>query len=268
LATPARCLRACAPRSLGPTALVLLALLALLPRAASAADLTVPDSDTSMVIDGAHVLDAAAAARTHALLARLRELTTAEVKVLTVPSTGGEDIVTFAQRHYDRWKLGQRGKDNGALIVLAVAEHHVRIHTGYGLEPVLPDSWCGTLTRSVAQDYFKAGNYGGGVERLAQAVAAEVAAAQGVTLDQGSAPRFDPGAGRAVGPSQGGFPWLVLLIIIVAVIMMIRNARSGGTSWGPGTYGGFGGGGGGGSFGGGFSGSGGRSGGGGGGASW
>ncbi len=272
--TSLRHLRAHLPgRAVVMAALFLLASVVFLPCAAPAAAVTIPDSDTSMVIDRAQVLDAAAAQRIHVLLARLRELTTAEVKVLTVDSTGGEDIVTFAQRHYDQWKLGKRGKDNGALIALAVTDHHVRIHTGYGLEPVLPDSWCGTLSRSIAQNYFKAGDYGGGIERMAQAVAAEVAAAQGVTLDQGSAARFDPAAGSASGQPQGGFPWLVIIIIIVAVILMARRSRSGNSPWG-GSYGGFGGGGGGGgfggggSFGGGFSGSGGRSGGGGGGASW
>ncbi|MBA3939172.1 MAG: TPM domain-containing protein [Planctomycetes bacterium] len=260
----------CALRTLPALATVIAALLfVFLPLVAPGAELTIPAS-TTVVVDGAQVLDAAAAQRITDLLVQLRARTTAEVKVLTVASSGGEDIVTFAQRHYDQWKLGKSGKDNGALIVLAVAERHVRIHTGYGLEPVLPDSWCGSLSRSVAQDYFKAGKYGAGIERMAQAVAAEVAAAQGVTLDQGTAPRYQPGSDGAVGQSQGGSPWLIVIIIIVVVILMMRRARSGITPWG-GSYGGFGGGGGGGgggSFGGGFSGGGGRSGGGGGGASW
>ena len=90
---------------------------------------------------------------------------------MTVQTTDGEDIFSFAQRHAEAWKLGQTGKDNGALIVLALQERRVRIQTGYGLEGVLPDSWAGSLSRSMASQFFKQGKYSQGLLNLTIATA-------------------------------------------------------------------------------------------------
>jgi len=237
------------------------------------AEVTAPPS-TEVVVDQAGVIDQATTGRVTALLVHLRELTTAEVKVLTVQSLNGEEPVSFAQRHYDAWQLGARGKDNGALILLAVADHAVRIHTGYGLEGALPDAWCGTLSRRIATQRFRSGAYAAGIEELAEAVAAKVAAEANVDLGASG------GAATGRPPPQGSPPVLFILILVgIGIVMSVIRSRNGGGGWsGPsgsigrsgsfgGGYGGFGGGGGS-SGGGGFSGGGGRSGGGGGGASW
>ena len=89
------------------------------------------------VIDDAHVVDPATKQTLESLLGKLQEKTTDQVKVLTVKTTGDEDVFDFAQRHYQLWKLGTKAKSNGALIVVAVQDHKVRIHTGYGLEGAL-----------------------------------------------------------------------------------------------------------------------------------
>ena len=237
------------------------------------AEVTAPPS-TEVVVDQAGVIDQATTGRVTALLVHLRELTTAEVKVLTVQSLNGEEPVSFAQRHYDAWQLGARGKDNGAIILLAVADHAVRIHTGYGLEGALPDAWCGTLSRRIATQRFRSGAYAAGIEELAEAVAAKVAAEANVDLGASG------GAATGRPPPQGSPPVLFILILVgIGIVMSVIRSRNGGGGWsGPsgsigrsgsfgGGYGGFGGGGGS-SGGGGFSGGGGRSGGGGGGASW
>ncbi len=233
--------------------------------AGQAAEVTIPPA-TDVVVDAAGVIDQSTRERITALFLRLRERTTAEVKVLIVPTTGGEPPAAFAQRHYETWKLGKVGTDNGALIVLAVSDHTVRIHTGYGLEGALPDAWCGSLSRRVAAEHFRSGAYAVGVEDIARTVAVQVAADAHVELDSNNAP--------ASQPSGQTPPVLLFFLLLVAfgIITSITRAR-GGNSWGGNSYGGFGrggsfGGGFGGSSGGGFSGGGGRSGGGGGGASW
>ncbi len=230
-------------------------------------DLVSVPTSTLVVVDRAGVVDAATASRVTELLLRLRQLTTAEVKVLVVRTTMPEDIVGFAQRIFTQWRLGRAEANNGALIILAVDDHHVRIHTGYGLEPVLPDSWCGTLSRAVAGEQFKSGHYSQGLERMARAVAGEIAAAQHVDLGLNAADRFVPPA-HTSGEQNPLGPWVIMLIFLVLWVVMGRFGRAR-PGWGS-SYGGFGGGGG--SFGGGssggFSGGGGSSGGGGGGASW
>jgi uncharacterized protein len=247
-----------------------LMLLLLLLAAAGEEVVSVPTS-TLVVVDRMGVVDAVTANRITELLMRLRQLTTAEVKVLVVRTTSPEDIVGFSQRIYTQWKLGRVDASNGALIVLAVDDHHARIHTGYGLEAVLPDSWNGTLARATVSEHFRSGLYSQGLERMARAVAGEIAAAQHVDLGISAAERYVPPAPPPAGQNGPGV-WVFLVLLLILLIFARRSGpRSSG--WG-GSYGGFGGGGGGfgGGFGagssGGFSGGGGRSGGGGGGASW
>lgn len=240
------------------------------------AELTIPPSQ-QVVIDNAGVIDAATRGRITTLLVLLRERTTAEVKVLTVISAAGEDPVTFAQRHFDLWQLGKKGADNGALILLVMDIRRVRIHTGYGLEGTLPDSWCGSLSRRVSGEKFAKGAYAAGLEEMAKSVANEIATAAKVDLGVDVGQRFLP------SPSPNHSPmnrWFVLILVVAMIIYSIWSkirGRSmdrgsyGGTGWGNsggGFGGGFGGSFGGGSSGGGFSGGGGRSGGGGGGAGW
>lgn len=242
----------------------------------------------TFVVDRAGVIDAPTQQRLENWLKELEQKTTAQVKVLTVKSLGDEDIFSFSQRHFVAWKLGQKGKDNGAMIVLSLEPHRVRIHTGYGLEGALPDSWCGTLSRDVAANFFKAGDYSAGLEKLTTAVVNKVADEYHVVIAGVPDFRHQP----AGGFSAGGLLCLLAFLVIglpaffslVAYLARRRGRRTwsrgggspvfwgpawydmfsgGGSSWTSGSGGGFGGGFGGGSFGGG-----GGSGGGGGGASW
>ncbi|HUY88808.1 MAG TPA: TPM domain-containing protein [Pirellulales bacterium] len=269
--------------------LLLAAAVALFARPLPAyAQTTIADTG-DFVIDKAEVIDAQTRSRLETWLEQLEQKTTAQVKILTVQSLGDEDVVAFSQRHYEAWKLGQKGKDNGALIVLSLEPHRIRIHTGYGLEGALPDSWCGTLSRDIAARFFKDGKFSAGLEQLTAAVVNKVADEYHVAVIGVPAVRHQP---------QGEFTWgglacaIIFLVILVpsllAAIAYFSNIQgqenwtrgrrrqtrwgsawydmfpSSGSSWtsGGGSFGGgFGGGGG--SFGGGGS-----SGGGGGGASW
>jgi uncharacterized protein len=239
----------------------------------------------SYVVDTAHVLDSVKRQRIENLLKELEQKSTDQIIVLTVPSTEGEDIFSFAQRQAMAWKLGQKDKKNGVLIVLAVKDHRIRIQTGYGLEGSLPDSWIGTLSREIAQQYFRKGQFAEGLYEMTLSVVNKVAADEGVKISGLPQAKIMPRAGP-----QGFFPGCLMALPMLfffwlfLVFMSRRNAqhrthwggdiargafwgsvlsdvlRSGSSdSWGSG--GGFGGGGG--SFGGGGS-----SGGGGGGASW
>jgi uncharacterized protein len=256
--------------------------------AAAAADpVTVPDDINTPVLDQAGVIDGATRRQLTEWLLELRQKTGAQVKVLTVPDLHGEDIFPFSERHYDLWKLGEKGKDNGALIVLAPKEHKVRIHTGRGLEGLLPDSWCGTISRQAAQLYFAHGQYSQGVTQIVLAVAQRIAADAGVTLT-GAAQPLQLG-NNAAGQGMMIFG-IVFFIMVIAMIVIGQMQQRQQGRWGhhgsgfgrndfpssPGGFWGLGGGGSGGwssgggfgGGGGGFGGGGGSSAGGGGGASW
>ena len=271
-----------------PTRLIVLAIALLAaPPLWAAERVTVPDPGT-YVVDRADVLPPEREAQIGQWLRELEQKTTAQIKVLTVPTTGTEDIFTFSQRHFDLWKLGREDIDNGALIVLAPEDRKVRIHTGYGLEGILPDSFCGSLSREAAKRFFKQGQYGDGLFFMVVAVANRVADEEGVKLTGIPDVRHRPGKGSR--PMSATDVCFVLLLVVPFLLSIAQRRRMrryrrrwggplfdilfwGGmpTSRGSGWHtnrSGFGGGGFGGGFGGGSFGGGGMSGGGGGGASW
>lgn len=228
------------PPTLAVRALTLLLLLLALAPAARA-EVTVADPGTH-VIDGANVLDAAQRARVEDLLLRLKGATGAQAKVLTVTSLGGEDMFSFTQRHFERWKLGRAGQDDGVLITFALQDRQARIHTGRGAEATLPDSWCGTLYRDARDRFFKTGQHGEGLAFMAGSVAAELATAAG--KDLAGAARWSPTATQVeTSPLHVIF---IIAIIAASVLMRSRGRRRGRGGFAPmvgGGFGGFGGGG-------------------------
>jgi len=246
---------------------VLLFVIALIAFAAPvvAAGPAVPASPPNYVVDLAGVMDDGVEARTNALLRELEQQTTAQVVVLTLPTLDGESLEAFSiDLAHNRWKLGQKGKDNGVLLTLAMQERKYRIEVGYGLEGVLPDSLVGSLGREVLVPAFRAGDFGGGIAAMAGELATRIAAASGVTLS-GELPVAARPSGRPQGKPSPLATALVLLLIPIFIyllirhpqllVMMLLSSRGGSRdSWGGGG-GGFGGGGGGGFGGGGSSGS-------------
>ena len=99
-----------------------------------------------------------------------------QVVVLTVRTLGGDSVEEYATRVFDSWKLGQRGKDNGVLVIVVPDDRRMRIEVGYGLEDKLTDLLAGRIIRNVMTPRFKAGDYNGGVEA---GVAAILAVLQG-----------------------------------------------------------------------------------------
>ena len=105
-------------------------------------------SPTGRVNDFASVLDDSSERQLDALLARLEEETTAEVAVATVSSLDGITVDEYANRLFNAWGVGQRGKDNGVLVLVATSAREMRIEVGYGLEGVLPDGLSGQIFAS------------------------------------------------------------------------------------------------------------------------
>jgi uncharacterized protein len=96
-------------------------------------------------------------------LAELEARKGAQIAVLIVPSTQPETIEQYARRVLDAWKLGRKGIDDGALLLIAKDDRKLRIETQYGLEGVIPDA---IAKRIIAEDitpFFKRGDYYGGI---------------------------------------------------------------------------------------------------------
>ncbi|HEX4129161.1 MAG TPA: TPM domain-containing protein [Pirellulales bacterium] len=209
--------------------------------ALAAAEVTVRDTG-KYVYDEAGVLTPQETEKLAGWLNELEQKTTAEVKVLIVRTTGDEPFFDFVQRHFELWKLGRKGKDNGALIAVAIDDHQFRVHTGRGLEGVMPDSWCGSLFRQVVRPQFQAGKFDQGVIDATVAVANRIADDAGVKLT--GIPNVRHQGEETTDPRV-----LLLAIVIMLVVSYViyrsnlrqRRLGRGGSMWGPWMGGGFGG---------------------------
>src|SRR6201996_2031812 len=121
----------------GLIALVLTAFM--LAAAPARADPTFPPL-SGRVVDDAHVLSSQTQADLTAKLAALEQKTGDQVVVVTLPSLQGYEIEDYGYQLGRAWGIGAKGKNNGALFIVAPSEHKVRIEVGYGLEPVLTDA--------------------------------------------------------------------------------------------------------------------------------
>jgi uncharacterized protein len=224
------------------------------------------------VNDFAEVIEGATEQRLEERLRALEAETSAELVVATTDAVPNGDIERAAVDWFQAWGVGKRTRDNGALILCAVQDRAVRIEVGYGLEPVLPDAFCGRVIRDVMVPAFREGRFGDGLAAGAEAVAERIrAAAAGEPLPSEST---EPPEWVVFAMLLAGF-FIVVIAMSIAAARAERRAGSshgrrraddGDNGWGWG--GGFGGGssggggfgGGGGGFGGGSSGGGGASG--------
>jgi uncharacterized protein len=230
-----------------------------------------PPKPDRYITDQAGVLDPATLSTINTQLEQFEKDTSNQIVVALYPSLPPDaEIAQYATDTYNAWGIGQKGNDNGALLLVFTNDHQMFICTGRGLEGALPDATCKNIITQVIAPQFKQGDYSGGIQA---GVNAMIAATKGEYKGTG--------ATRADQDTQ--LPdWATLLIIALIIIVVFILPRldgpfiytssgysgggryRGGGGWGGG--GGFGGGGFGG--GGGFSGGGGCSAGGGAGGGW
>ncbi len=222
-----------------------------------------PTMPRDYVVDLADVIPGEVQARLNAYLKELEQKTGAQVIVLTVQSLDGQNIEEFSFNTKEQWKLGQKGKDNGVLITVAVKDRKYRFEIGYGLESVLPDSMVGSIGRDYLVPYFRKGDYGAGIYAATLLVANTIATHEGVQITgmPGFRQRHEVGEAKPLGTLQiiifGIFALGAIILFIThpqqCLLLMLASSMGGGRGgWSGG--GGFGGGG---SFGGGGGGSGG-----------
>jgi uncharacterized protein len=120
---------------------------------------------TGRVVDQANVLSATERERLAAKLADLEQKSGIQLVVATVGSLQGEEIEPYANELFRTWKLGEKTKNNGVLLLVAPKEHRVRIEVGYGLEGTLTDALSKIIIANAIAPRFKAGDFDGGITR-------------------------------------------------------------------------------------------------------
>ena len=170
---------------------------------------------TGRVVDNAEILKPATRERIAALAKAHEDKTTDQIAVLTIPTLGGESVEEFANRVFAAWKLGQKGKDNGVLVVVAPQDRKMRIEVGYGLEGTLTDVAASRIIRNVMTPAFKNGDFDRGIE---DGVAAIVAQLEGQPATAGTTAAFvDESSGGAHKPKftiEGPeIPWYMRILL-------------------------------------------------------
>jgi uncharacterized protein len=254
-------------------------LLLLLAAWAVHADVPVPPL-AGRVTDLTGTLSGAAVTRIEAKLAALEAKKGSQLAVLIVPSTQPEEIEQFGIRVADAWKLGRKGIDDGAILIVAKNDRRVRIEVGTGLEVAIPDAIANRIVDENVTPHFKTGDFDGGVEAGVDKMIAVVDGEPLPAPDRkwehtGNLPHLLPlllvvvfvasGVLRALfgrlfgsiatGGLAGAIAWLlshllpiglgagVLAFLFALVLGSTRGWSAGAGGWGGGLGGGFGGGG-------------------------
>ena len=219
---------------------------------------------TGFVNDFAGVMKAQDVQAVESLAAAIKEKTGAELAIATVQTYAPyASIDEFSIALAESWGIGERGKDNGVLLVLSMTERKVRIEVGYGLEGAIPDSTAGRILDTAVIPSFRDGDFSGGLREGYRAIAAYVAKEKGLDLAELNLSETMIRSSKSDNQVEAFFVFIILILLLLAgklVLMMffsrlfrgVGGFGSGG-SFGRSSGGGFGGFGGGGFGGGGSS---------------
>lgn len=177
---------------------------------------------TGRVNDLARMLSPESQQRLEQELAAFEHETSNQVVVLTVPSLQGDDIDQFSIRVAEAWKIGQKGRDNGVLLIIAQAERKVRIEVGMGLQGVLPDITAGRIIRDDMRPHLKAGNYDQGI---AVGVDSIIAATKGEFKGTGQ-----PARNQTVKKSSPSFLTMLLGAVVAVAVFGLFSRYLGGAA--------------------------------------
>jgi uncharacterized protein len=142
----------------------LVAFVALLCTVVTAFTLTLP-ALTGRIVDQANIIPAEPRGALEQKLADLEAKSGIQLVVATVASLEGQEIEPYANELFRSWKLGEKTKNNGVLLLVAPNERRVRIEVGYGLEGTLTDALSKVIITNAIAPRFKTDDFGGGISR-------------------------------------------------------------------------------------------------------
>lgn len=179
-----------------------------------------PPNPPMLVNDFAHALNAGQVSELEAKLDDFAKTTSNQVTVVTLTNLGGRDVEEYSVELFNRWGLGQKGRDNGVLLLIGMEDHKAWITVGKGLEGVLTDAKSGQIFRNQLKPAFQAGDYYKGISDACDAI---IAVTKGEYKGD-----------EQVTDNPKHVPALGFIIFIVFVILIIRIMRGGGRGGGGG----------------------------------
>ncbi|HET7875066.1 MAG TPA: TPM domain-containing protein [Methylomirabilota bacterium] len=170
-----------------------------------------PPAPTARVNDYAGLLDTAQRTSLESLLAERERATGAQMVVAIFRSLEGESLEDYSVRLAERWRIGQKGLDNGVILLVFVQDRQIRLEVGYGLESVITDAVASRIIREVIAPQFRNGRHAAGLEDAVREVYA----------------RIGPGAQRARGGRGGWEPFVPVAFIVLVIVVMVVSAMTG-----------------------------------------
>jgi uncharacterized protein len=173
---------------------------------------------TGRVVDQAGILSASTRDGLREMLAANERATGTQIVVVTLKSLQGYSIEDFGYQLGRTWGIGQKGKNTGALLIVAPNERKARIEVGYGLEGTLTDAASRTIIEREILPNFRSGDFNGGVIAGSAAI---------VTLLGGDVSAS--GARPSPQPSNDveGSPWTMLIVLVIFIVFVVMRNRFG-----------------------------------------
>ena len=146
-----------------------------------------------------------------------------QIAVLLVPTVRPESIAAYSLRVVEKWKLGRRGVDDGALLLIAKNDREMRIEVGYGLEGALSDAVAKRIIEERITPRFRSGDFYGGIDAGVSAMVGVVAGEplpmppQRQLFPSPSAPSVPPPTAKAVNPVEGLFDYLPIVFMATVI---------------------------------------------------
>jgi len=182
----------------------------------------IPTKPNGYVLDASSVLKSEEREGLEQKLRGYADSTSTQFAIVLVPTTGSRDPYDYAMEIGKTWGVGQKDKNNGVVILVAVEDRKIRIVTGRGIEDVLPDAICKRIINRILKPSLKVGDYYGGLD------AATTEMMQRASGQFKADPDEEP----------GGIPLVFIIFFAFVIISIIKAIRNRGGGSGPGSNGG------------------------------
>ncbi|PST84571.1 methanol dehydrogenase [Pedobacter yulinensis] len=177
-----------------------------------------PAKPATLVNDYTGTLSATEKQQLESKLVAFNDSTSTQIAIAILKSVGDYDINEYTLELGRKWGVGQAGKNNGIMIVVAVGDRKISIQTGYGLEGALPDVYAKRIIENDIKPYFKAGRYYEGLDAGTSSI---ISYTKGEYRDKAPA---------KITKDRDDISVIGIVVIIIIVIFLIKRGGGGGGS--------------------------------------
>ena len=170
------------------------------------------------VSDFARVIEPGARAQLEQYCARLEQASGVELALVTLDTLAGEPIEDVANLLFRKWGVGKKATNEGALLLLVIGDRRSRLEVGYGLEPVIPDGFAGSVLREM-RPALREQHYSDALLTAAKTLGDRIASSKGVTINTELRP-------RRARPRESAVPWPLIMFGAVALLWLVNGFAS------------------------------------------